>query len=222
MTKIMSIKTILSSLDFFSALDEEQIKLLSSISTLNSYSKDYVVHYEKQQNNSLLFLLNGLAKAYKIDKHNNEIFLHYIYENSLISEISNITNDSLNSFSNVTLLEDSQILTIDYKKFRTNFLNKGILCFEFSNEIILKSQQLQSLINREFVFNSVAKVAMMLHNDLDIFNKLKRAEISLMLHIQPETLSRVLNRLKRDEIIDINHGKVTVLDDTALKSVYEE
>ncbi|MCK4875920.1 MAG: Crp/Fnr family transcriptional regulator, partial [Sulfurimonas sp.] len=77
MTKIMSIKTILSSLDFFSALDEEQIKLLSSISTLNSYSKDYVVHYEKQQNNSLLFLLNGLAKAYKIDKHNNEIFLHY-------------------------------------------------------------------------------------------------------------------------------------------------
>ncbi len=222
MTKIMSIKTILSSLDFFSALDEEQIKLLSSISTLNNYSKDYVVHYEKQQNNSLLFLLNGLAKAYKIDKHNNEIFLHYIYENSLISEISNITNDSLNSFSNVTLLEDSQILTIDYKKFRTNFLNKGILCFEFSNEIILKSQQLQSLINREFVFNSVAKVAMMLHNDLDIFNKLKRAEISLMLHIQPETLSRVLNRLKRDEIIDINHGKVTVLDDKALKSVYEE
>ena len=222
MTKIMSIKTILSSLDFFSALDEEQIKLLSSISTLNSYSKDYVVHYEKQQNNSLLFLLNGLAKAYKIDKHNNEIFLHYIYENSLISEISNITNDSLNSFSNVTLLEDSQILTIDYKKFRTNFLNKGILCFEFSNEIILKSQQLQSLINREFVFNSVAKVAMMLHNDLDIFNKLKRAEISLMLHIQPETLSRVLNRLKRDEIIDINHGKVTVLDDIVLKSVYEE
>ncbi|MCK4737589.1 MAG: Crp/Fnr family transcriptional regulator [Sulfurimonas sp.] len=218
----MSIKTILSSLDFFSALDEEQIKLLSSISTLNNYSKDYVVHYEKQQNNSLLFLLNGLAKAYKIDKHNNEIFLHYIYENSLISEISNITNDSLNSFSNVTLLEDSQILTIDYKKFRTNFLNKGILCFEFSNEIILKSQQLQSLINREFVFNSVAKVAMMLHNDLDIFNKLKRAEISLMLHIQPETLSRVLNRLKRDEIIDINHGKVTVLDDKALKSVYEE
>ena len=63
---------------------------------------------------------------------------------------------------------------------------------------------------------------MMLHNDLDIFNKLKRAEISLMLHIQPETLSRVLNRLTRDGIIDINHGKVTVLDDTALKSVYEE
>lgn len=222
MNKIMSIKTILSSLDFFSSLDEAQLEFLTSISTLNNYSKDYIVHYEKKENNFLLLLLNGLAKAYKIDKHNNEIFLHYIYENSLISEISNITANTLVSFSNVALLEDSQILSIDYKKFREHFLDKGILCYEFSNEIILKSQQLQSLINREFVFNSVAKVAMMLHNDLAIFNKLKRAEISLMLHIQPETLSRVLNRLKRDEIIDSKHGKIVVLDYKALITIYEE
>jgi CRP/FNR family transcriptional regulator len=222
MNKIMSIKTILSSLDFFSSLDEAQLEFLTSISTLNNYSKDYIVHYEKKENNFLLLLLNGLAKAYKIDKHNNEIFLHYIYENSLISEMSNITANTLVSFSNVALLEDSQILSIDYKKFREHFLDKGILCYEFSNEIILKSQQLQSLINREFVFNSVAKVAMMLHNDLAIFNKLKRAEISLMLHIQPETLSRVLNRLKRDEIIDSKHGKIVVLDYKALITIYEE
>lgn len=222
MNKIMSIKTILSSLDFFSSLDEAQLEFLTSISTLNNYSKDYIVHYEKKESNFLLFLLNGLAKAYKIDKHNNEIFLHYIYEHSLISEISNITTNTLVSFSNVALLEESQILSIDYKRFREYFLDKGILCSEFSNEIILKSQQLQSLINREFVFNSVAKVAMMLDNDLAIFNKLKRAEISLMLHIQPETLSRVLNRLKRDEIIDSRHGKIVILDYKALISTYKE
>ena len=222
MSKIVSVKSLINSLDFFSTLNEEEIELVTSISTLNSYSKNYLVHYEKQHSNSLLFLLNGLAKAYKIDKHNNEIFLHYVYENSLISEISNITQNTLCSFSNIILLEDSQILSIDYIKFRETFLNRGILCSEFSNEIILKSQQLQSLINREFVFNSVAKVAMMLSNDLDIFNKLKRAEISLILHIQPETLSRVLNRLKRDKIIDTLHGKVIILDNEALISVYEE
>ena len=222
MSKIVSVKSLINSLDFFSTLDEQQIELLASISTISSYTKDYLVHYEKQHNNSLLFLLNGLAKAYKIDKHNNEIFLHYVYENSLISDLSNITQNTICSFSNIILLDDSQILSVEYKKFKEIFLDKGILCSEFSNEIILKSQQLQSLINREFVFNSVAKVAMMLSNDLDIFNKLKRAEISLILHIQPETLSRVLNRLKRDKIIDSIHGKVIILDNEALISVYEE
>ena len=218
----MSTKKTIASLDFFSLLSEEQIDQLLSISVINRYPKEYVVHYENKENNSLLFLLSGLAKAYKIDKHNNEIFLHYIYENSLISEISNIKQDTLNSFSNVTLLEDSQILQIDYKRFKEIFLDNGYLYSEFINEIILRSQKLQSLINREFIFNSVVKVAMMLHDDLEIFNKLKRAEISLILHIQPETLSRVLNRLKRDNIIDSKNGKIVILDKEALMSVCEE
>ncbi|WP_294927037.1 Crp/Fnr family transcriptional regulator [Sulfurimonas sp.] len=222
MNKNISSKELISSLDFFSSLDKEQIELLSSISVIHNYSKEYVVYYEKKQNNSLLYLLKGLAKAYKIDKYNNEIFLYYIYENSLITEISNIKQETLNSFANVALLKDSQILQIDYKKFKEEFLDKGFLCSEFINEVILNSQQLQSLINREFIFNSTAKVAMMLYDDLDIFNNLKRAEISLILHIQPETLSRVLNILKRDNIIDSKNGNIVVLDKEALISIYEE
>jgi len=215
----MSIKNILSSINFFSSLDDENLELLTNITTINDYKKDYLIHYEKEESNYLLFLLGGLAKAYKIDKHKNEIFLYYIYKNSLISDIE---ENTLHSFSNVILLEDSQILSIDYKKFKKYFLDKGILYKEFTNEIILKSQQLKSLVNREFVFNSVAKVSMMLDNDLEIFNTLKRAEISLMLHIQPETLSRVLNRFKRDAIISIKNTKVTILDKQSLKLIYEE
>jgi CRP/FNR family transcriptional regulator len=215
----MSLKALLKDADLFSTLDDKELDLLISISTINNYQKDYIVHYEKEQSNKLLFLITGFAKAYKIDKHKNEIFLYYIYKNTLISDIQ---KDRIISFSNVALLEDSQVLSIDYHSFKKHFLDKGMLCNEFTNEILSKSQQLQSLVNREFVFNSVAKVAMMLDKDLDIFNKLKRAEISLMLHIQPETLSRVLNRLKRDSIIGIKNTKVEILNNLALKSVYED
>jgi len=89
-------------------------------------------------------------------------------------------------------------------------------------EIIQRSQKLQFLVNREFIFDSVSKVAMMIATDLDMFNRLKRNEISLQLHIQPATLSRVLNRLKRNKIIDIIHGKIIILDMVSLKKVYEE
>ena len=215
----MSIKNIIQTIDFFKTLSNDELGLISSISVINTYKKNYIVNYEKKQSNSLLFLLDGLAKAYKIDKHKNEIFLHYIYQNSMISDLK---KDMIYSFSNVSLLEDSQILSIDYKKFQEYFLNKGILSLEFTNEIISKSAQLHSLINREFIFNSVAKVAMMLCNDLDIFNTLKRVEIALMLHIQPETLSRVLNRFKRDKIISIKNTKVSILDEKTLRLIYEE
>ncbi len=203
-------------------MNNEQKKLLASISTLNSYKKDYILYYEQKHSSNLLFLITGLAKAYKIDKHNNEIFLYYIYNNSLLSEITNITSNTLYSFSNIELVEDSKILSINYQQFKKHFLNQNILSLEFINEIIQRSQKLQSLVNREFIFDSVAKVAMMISSDLDMFNKLKRNEISLQLHIQPATLSRVLNRLKRNQIIDIIHGKVTVIDTVALKKIYGE
>ena len=217
----MSVKNSINSLNFFATLDEQQVDLLASISTVNNYTKDYILHYEQKHTSNLLFLRSGLAKAYKIDKHDNEIFLYYIYENTLLSEISDINSDSLYSFSNIKLIEDSKILSINYQQFKKHFLSKNILSIEFINEILLRSQKLQSLVNREFIFDSVAKVAMMIATDLDMFNKLKRHDISLILHIQPATLSRVLNRLKRNKIIDIIHGEVSIIDSISLKKIYD-
>ncbi len=217
----MSIREIISSIDFFSSLNEEQIDLLSSISMIHSYPKNYILHYERENNKNLLFLVDGLAKAYKIDKHQNEIFLYYIHKNTLLSEISNLNTKTLVSFSNIEIIENSNILSINYQKFNEFFLKKNILCLEFTNEIIKHSYKLQNIINKEFIFDSVAKVSMMIATDLDIFNKLKRQDISLILHIQPSTLSRVLNRLKRNKIIDISHGKITITDLVALEDIYK-
>ncbi|WP_345992237.1 Crp/Fnr family transcriptional regulator [Sulfurimonas sp. HSL-1716] len=218
----MSILKAIESLDFFAALSSEDIQKLASFSTLHDYNKGYLLYYEKEQSKELLFLTKGLAKAYKIDKHENDIFLYYIHENSLISRISDIKSETILSFSNITLLEDSQILGVDYKRFKEEFLHNNVLCFEFINEMISRSKKLEFLIDREFIFDSVSKVAMMLNTDLDMFNKLKRHEVSLVLHIQPATLSRILNRLKRNKIIDIIHGRVIVLDSSGLEAIYKE
>ena len=140
----------------------------------------------------------------------------------MISEVSNINEDYLFNFSNISFIENSQVLSVDYLLFKKHFLNNNILIPEFMSEIISRSNKLESLVNREFIFDAVAKVAMMLDSDLRMFNKLKRHDISLMLHIQPSTLSRVLNRLKKDTIIDIIQGKVSILDKYNLELIYKE
>lgn len=215
-------KNIIHSLAFFNTLNEVEVEKLISISCLKHYKNEYILHYENSQSDRLLFLVDGLAKASKIDKHNNEIFLYYVYKNHILSEISTLQSDYLTSYSNITLVEESKILSIDYRAFKQCFLDKGLLCLELTNEMIHQSKQLQDLVNREFVFDSVAKVSMMLSSDLEMFNRLKRYDISLMLHIQPATLSRVLKRLKRDNIIDIIHGKVIIVNTKRLENIYKE
>jgi len=218
---MMSIKEALFQLNFFSNLEEDKINQLIAISSFKKYNADFLLHYEKSHNKNLLFLVDGLAKAYKIDKYDNEIFLYYVYSNQMLSEISTLNTEGLLSYSNIVFVEESHVLSIDYEAFKREFLDKGLLCLELANEIIRQSKQLQDLVNREFIFDSVSKVAKMLHSDIAMFNKLKRYDVSLMLHIQPSTLSRVLSRLKRQGIIDIDHGKVIIEDVKALETIYE-
>ena len=217
----LGIKSIIHSLEFFSNLCEDELEQLVDISSLKNYSSECLLHYEKSQSNNLLFLVNGLAKAYKMDKHDNEIFLYYIYKNHILSEISSLEDEHLSAYSNIVFIEESQVLSINYISFKELFLDNGLLCLELASEVIRQSKLLQDLVNREFIFDSVAKVAMMLSTDLDIFNRLKRYDVSLMLHIQPSTLSRVLSRLKRNGIIDIHQGTVIIVNSKSLVKIYK-
>ena len=217
----MPIQETISKISFFDTLDDEQKNKITSIATVVKYPKDSILYYESDVTKNILFLVEGLIKIYKVDKFDNEIFLYHIYKNSMISELSSIKNNDIYCFSNAEFIEDSIVLSIDFEKFHDLFLSKNILTMELMEILLDKTHQLQCIVNRELVFDATAKVAFMLNQDLDMFNKLKRQEVSFMLHIQPETLSRVLKRLARSETIAVENGDVIILDRDALVSTFK-
>ena len=217
----MTLSQSIRSLDFFENLNDEQIDVLSNFSFISKYEKDSILFYETDLKTNLLFLVSGLIKIYKYDKFDNEIFLYHIYSNSLISELSNINTNEIFCFSNASFIEDSVVLSIDFLKLQEHFLNNNLLVKELMSSLLKKTNQLQSLVNRELVFDATAKVAYMLVSDLKMFNNLKRQDVSFMLHIQPETLSRVLKKLSRDNIIEIENQQVIIKDEIALNSIFK-
>ena len=217
----MTLTQSIKSLDFFENLSDEQIDVLSNFSFISKYEKDSILFYETDLKTNLLFLVSGLIKIYKYDKFDNEIFLYHIYSNSLISELSNLNTNEIYCFSNASFIEDSVVLSIDFLKLQEHFLNNNLLVKELMSSLLKKTNQLQSLVNRELVFDATAKVAYMLVSDLKMFNNLKRQDVSFMLHIQPETLSRVLKKLSRDNIIEIENQQVIIKDEIALNSIFK-
>jgi CRP/FNR family transcriptional regulator len=212
---------LIKKLSFFNSLNEDQLSIIDAISKVSNYVKNSVLYYENDRNNKIFFLISGFIKVYKIDKYENEIFLYYIYKNSMISELTTVSSDTIHCFSNAEFMEESVVLEVDFLKFKQEFLSKNILNNEFINEILSKTHQLHCVVNRELVFDATAKVAFALANDLEMFNSLKRHEVSFMLHIQPETLSRVLNKLKRSSIIETENTNIVILDKEMLTGIYK-
>lgn len=217
----MFINEIIKNIDFFKNLSENQIELISSISVITKYSSNSILYYESETKTNLLFLVEGLLKIYKVDKYGNEVFLYNVYKNFMISEISSLNSDEIFCFSNAEFLYDSIVLSVNFQKLQELFLSKNILTTELIDILLRKNHQLQCIVNRELVFDATAKVAFMLKQDLEIFNKLKRQDVSFMLHIQPATLSRVLQRLVREQIIMIDNNEVIIKDESALESIFK-
>jgi CRP/FNR family transcriptional regulator len=217
---LILIETI-KKIDFFNTLNEEQLNIIASFSNVSKYESKSILFYESDIKNHLLFLVDGLIKIYKVDKFGNEIFLYHIYKNSMISELSSMKSNEIYCFSNAEFVENSTILSVNFEKLQEYFLSKNILTTELMEILLDKTHQLQCIVNRELVFDATAKVAFMLNQDLEMFNKLKRQEVSFMLHIQPETLSRVLKRLSRDEIISIDNGEVIIENQNELICIFK-
>jgi CRP/FNR family transcriptional regulator len=217
---LTALETI-SKISFFNTLNQEQKEQIASISTVSKYTTNNILYYESDTSRNLLFLVSGLLKIFKLDKFDNEIFLYHIYQNSMISELSSIKQNDIYCFSNAEFIEDSLVLSVDFKKFQELFLSKNILTIELLEILLEKTHQLQCIVNRELVFDASAKVAFMINQDLEMFNKLQRQEVSFMLHIQPETLSRVLKKLSRNQTIEIDNGEVKIINKRALEYTFK-
>ena len=85
-----------------------------------------------------------------------------------------------------------------------------------------KVMMLSSLVHKETILSSEAKVADLILNEIDIFNRVKNNEIASILNITPETLSRILSKFKRENIIDMQNHIVSIYDIQALHIILEK
>jgi len=217
------IKDLLKNINLFKKLSDIELNKLSTICKIEHYEKNSIVFYENENLFNMYYLIKGKVKLYKIDKYNNEVFLNNIYKNSFIHILKNTRKDhfSCNSFFSVATLEASDILLIDVEAFKKEFLHKQSILDNYLEEIYFFMEQFQYIINRDLVFDSKAKVAYMLCNNLKEFNKLKKNEVAYHLHLQPETLSRITKKLEKDGYIKNEQRNVTILNRYALESLYK-
>ena len=80
---------------------------------------------------------------------------------------------------------------------------------------------LSSLVHKETILSSEAKVADLMIKKMGIFNRLKNNEIASILNLTPETFSRILTKFKKEGIISVENHLLKVLNTDALYSIVD-
>jgi len=195
---------------FFNFLSEEDLLRLKEISIKKQFNKDEILFYKGDEPKYLHLLLKGIVKLYTYDHKDNEVVIHNMMAPSLIAEIANY--EEMNFLANCSFETNAEVLLIDYKKFKEEFLLKPEISIFFIKSLTKKIKALQSFINYNISLNSMEKIAKFLYDNESILMNLKQVKIAQILNITPETLSRKIAKLKRENIIQNEKGYIKILD----------
>lgn len=195
---------------YFSFLEEKDLDKLKDISIKKTYEKDEILFYKGDESKYLYLLVSGIAKLYTHDFKDNEVVIHNLIGPALIAEIMNY--EEMDFLANCAFETDAEVILIDYKKFKEEFLQKPEISMFFIKSLTKKIKFLQNFIDYNVSLNSMEKIAKFLYENEELLKTLKQVKIAQILNITPETFSRQLAKLKKENIIENEKGYIKILD----------
>jgi CRP/FNR family transcriptional regulator len=145
--------------------------------------------------------------------------LHDFKPINLVAELANFENIPYPATAEFS--SSGEVMKIDYKKLEENFFKNPDISLNIIKSLASKLKIMSEVVTNEIVLTSDAKVAKFIYENEELFNQLKNTQIASLLNITPETLSRSLAKLKKDEIIKIDEKQnLTILEYEELEKLF--
>ena len=195
---------------YFSFLEEKDLDKLKDISIKKTYKKDEILFYKGDESMYLYLLVSGIVKLYTHDFKDNEVVIHNLIGPALIAEIMNY--EEMDFLANCSFDTDAEVILIDYKKFKEEFLQKPEISIFFIKSLTKKIKFLQNFIDYNVSLNSMEKLQNFYMKMRNFLKNSKTGKNSSNIKYYSETFSRQLAKLKKRNIIENEKGYIKILD----------
>jgi len=208
----------LKSMPLFAKLSETHLSELQAQMHIHQYEKDSIVFYEGDESEYLHILLDGIVRLYKTSPKGTQVHMHNFVAPEIIALFAAF--EKIPFPATCEFLGDGTVGMIPLDKIYTCMKNVDF-SISLVSALSKRMKLLADLLHKETIYTTEAKIADLVLNSPSVFEHLKNNEIASILNMTPETLSRILTKMKKEKIIMIKEHVVTILNDDALRNIIE-
>ncbi|MBB6023050.1 CRP/FNR family transcriptional regulator [Paenibacillus sp. JGP012] len=213
-----------SKVSLFQHLDPADAALLTSLLHTRKYHKgDYVVQ-EGERSDTLFVIHQGSVKLSKYNENGKEHIIRFLFSGDFFGQ-SSLLHQTPHQ-SNAEVLETSTICSIRKQDFDQLLEHDSKLAYHFLlaiTSLLSETDEWNSSISAMTTEQKIAKLLLDFHTRnhakheirLPVFKK----DMALLLGITPETLSRKLNIMQHQQLLQVNGNEIRILQLQELKDM---
>lgn len=210
---------LLMNIELFRSFSSGQIQKLFNLSKykLQKYEKGQIIHIQNELCESMEIILQGKASVQKIDQEGN-ILRVAVFSDGDILGVNLMFSDrnyypmTVVSESNLILLSIYRDLILELSHNNTEFMmgllgvisNKTLLLTDKIDAISLKTirEKIKDFLKYEFYLQASKTIRL----------NISKKELAEKLGVQRTSLSRELNKMRKDGLIDFDAKTITIKD----------
>ncbi|WP_207492407.1 response regulator [Aridibaculum aurantiacum] len=209
-----------------SAKETGKVQLTSEERDIRSFKKKFYIYKEGERPKALYYVVSGKVKISRTNNDGKELITGIVGEGDFFGYIPIL--EETNYKEDAQVLEDTQVMVIPKDDFVQLVTNDMTIARQFikiiTHNILDKEEDLLNLAYNS-VRQKVAYGLIQLHekykeneNDNPIL-KMSRENMAQAIGIATESLIRTLGDFKDEKLIDIQTGKIQVLNEKKLRNM---
>ena len=212
----------ISQFPLFDCLSEAEKHNLESMADYKVKPKFSYIYLPDEPSESIFFLAKGMVKIATHSDDGKEVIKSLIQPLAMFGELGIIGETKRQDLAQA-LREEVHVYTLkveDLKKLmRSNFLLCDKVMALFGNRLMRAENKLESLIFKdartriiEFIKDSIARSGLKIGFEMLLKHSLTHQDIANITCTSRQTVTLVLNELRKSDLIYFNRGKILVRD----------
>lgn len=217
---MFNVKSFLSHIFLFEALTQKELDELALFCTQVKLQKGGTLFNEGQFVDSFYILAFGKIKIFRLSPMGDENIIHVQTDGDLIAEAAIFDDERYPA--NAQANEESLLVKISADHFKTYLKNNPNLCFKimsaYAKRLRFFTKKIQELTLND-IKGRLASFLLSQSYKNTVTLEMTKKDLASSLGTIPETLSRTLQYLKKNGLIEENKDQITIINPQGLKDL---